>query len=59
MRDLEIRAKADDQGGIGITNDAEVRIACLNTAVFDTAICQVIELGEFLAYKSGALQKEV
>ena len=31
----------------------------LNTAVVDTTIYQVIEQVEFLAYKSGALQKEL
>ena len=53
-----MRAKADDQGVIGITNDAEVKTVCLNIAVVDTTICQAIEQGEFLAYKSGVLQKE-
>ena len=52
MRDLKMRAKADDQGVIGITNDAEVKTVCLNTAMVDTVICQVIEQGEFLDYKS-------
>ena len=55
MRDLKMRAKADDQGVIGITNDAEVKTVCLNTAMVDTVICQVIEQGEFLDYKSGQL----
>ena len=59
MRDLKMRTKTDDQGMIGIKNDDEVKTVCLNTAVVDTAICQVIEQGEFLSYKSGALQKEV
>ena len=58
MRDLKMRAKAEDQGVIGITNDAEVKTVCFNTAVVHTAICQVTEQGEFLAHKSGALQKE-
>ena len=54
-----MRVKADDQGVIGITNDAKVKTVCLNIAVVDTAISQVIEQGEFLAYKSGPLQREV
>ena len=53
-RDLKVRARADDQGVIGITNDDHVKIVCLNTNVADTAIDQVVEQGEFLAYKSGA-----
>ena len=51
-RNLEMRAKADDQGVIGITNEDEAEAVCLNTAVVDTAIYQVIAQGEFLAYKS-------
>ena len=54
-----MRAKADDQGMIGITNGAEVKTVSLNTAVVDTTIFQVIQQGKFLADKSGALQKEV
>ena len=59
MRDLKMRTKVDDQGMIGITHDDDVKTVCLNTAVVDTAIYQVTEQGELLAYKSGALQKEV
>ena len=37
-RDLKMRAKADDQGVIGITNDDKVKTVCVNIAVVDTAI---------------------
>ena len=40
-----MRAKADDQGMIGIRNDDDVNTICLNTAVVDNAISQVIEQG--------------
>ena len=53
-----MRAKADDQGVIGITNDDEVKTVCLNTAEVNTTICQVIDQGEFFTYKSGALQRK-
>ena len=58
-RDLKVRATADDHGVIGITNDHESKTVCLNTAMVDTAICQVIEQGEFLTYKSEALLREL
>ena len=33
-----MRAKADDQGVISITNDDKVKTVCLNIAVVDTTI---------------------
>ena len=58
VRGLKMRTKADDQGVICSTYDDNVKTVCLNTVVVDNVIYRVIEKEEFLAYKSGALQRK-